>query len=106
MKIIVYKNEVKEEKQPDYRELVIKKIKDLGCFEFEFSSIGDYLFRNNPIANGDYIIILGFLQILLKDIAYFGYNSNIYLKIYQGNSWQDVYNVIKDIDSLDYEVRE
>jgi hypothetical protein len=105
MKVDVYLNGKKEKK--DYQDKVIDKLKELGAF-IDWEKEKDRIYIVKPYAISDMFIKAGLLQIVLKDIAYFELNipNELYLKPCIANNWQEVYNKIKNIDSIEYEVKE
>ena len=92
---------------------VSKKLKQLGCFAYRDHMQCPFIIDNNRIcinktgfANNEMFINTGIIQIILKDIAYFKSDNNYCLSLIVEHSktWKDVYNKIKDIDKITYNI--
>jgi len=106
MKVDVYLNGKKKDKK-DYQDKVIKKLSDLETFDFRHKDKRD-IWLEGEYANDVLFIRAGLLQIVLKDTAFFGGGigeKSFYLRLDLGCTWQDVWDKIKNIDSIEYEVK-
>lgn len=103
MKIKIKKSETNN---IDYRKLVIEKFYEIGCFRTwvpgsEYRVIGLGLCANDKM-----FARCGAIQSLLFSVAYFGINRDgLYFSINDcfGKTWKDVYDIIKDIESIEFE---
>lgn len=90
----------KEEKETDYRELVKEKLDELTGFKNFRIAYNDI--QIDCFYNSTAFIKLGLLQTLIKGIARFYVDNGMGLSLESPYTWKDVYNKIKDIDSIEY----
>jgi hypothetical protein len=108
--------EIKRKKEiettPTIKEKISFKLKELGCF-YPITNINDnkhntLILCDSGFANNQMFIKTAILQIILKDIIYIGGDEymSLYLNLNSGCSWEMVWDKIKDIESLNYNIKE
>ncbi len=107
--------EIKRKKEiettPTIKEKISFKLKELGCF-YPISEINAYddklILCDSGFANTQMFIKTAILQIILKDITWIGGDEHfpLYLHLDSYCNWKMVWDKIKDIESLNYNIEE
>jgi hypothetical protein len=110
MNINVNVNVNNKKENQEYSQMVADKIRDLGGLPFivSWENKPEILICRESFNNRKMFIICGILQIILQDMAYFGSGVKgltLYLQLDSNlKSWQEVWEILKDIESLNYTV--